>query len=189
MTSPNLQKQIVEMLLDKDFSEEKGGNKQWRIFSSPETTGKDSLWFVHETGKVRRGKSVAKSVAITPEARRMLGHWMVEKGIATEDDQPPSQPPQKTPKAKTKAASKSKAIKAGGIPDKINKTLSIMSALQRDDGATVEELMGVTGWQAHSVRGFLSTQKKKREDFALEKFTRGDSKTAYKIPTEGSGNG
>lgn len=189
MTSPNLQKQIVEMLIDKGFSEEKSGNKQWRIFASPETTGKDSLWFVHETGKVRRGKSVSKSVAITPEARRMLGHWMVEKGIAPEGGQPSTQPPQKTPKAKTKAASKSKTIKAGGIPDKINKTLSIMSALQRGDGATVEELMSVTGWQAHSVRGFLSTQKKKREDFALEKFTRGDGKTAYKIATEDSGNG
>ena len=117
----------------------------------------------------------------------MLGHWMVEKGTAPQDDQPPSQPPQKTPKAKIKASSKKKAIKAGGVSDKINKTLSIMSALQRDDGATVEELMGVTGWQAHSVRGFLSTQKKKREDFVLEKFMRGDGKTAYKIPTEGSG--
>ncbi|MBI4030858.1 MAG: DUF3489 domain-containing protein [Proteobacteria bacterium] len=60
-----------------------------------------------------------------------------------------------------------------------------MSALQRDDGATVTELMEVTGWQAHSVRGFLSTQKKKREDFTLEKFTRGDGKTAYKIDAAG----
>lgn len=62
------------------------------------------------------------------------------------------------------------------------KTMAIYNALTRPDGATVDELAEITGWQKHSVRGFLSTQKKKREDFALEKFTRGgDGKTAYKL--------
>lgn len=90
----------------------------------------------------------------------------------------------KAPKKEPKVAAEKKAERLS------TKTMAIYNALTRPDGATVEELAEVTGWQKHSVRGFLSTQKKKREDFALEKFTRGDGKTAYKIaPSEGSGNG
>ena len=59
-----------------------------------------------------------------------------------------------------------------------------MAVLKRLDGATVEEIAAATAWQKHSVRGFLSTQKKKRPDFALEKFTRSDGKTAYKLEPE-----
>lgn len=99
---------------------------------------------------------------------------------------------QKTKSKKpAKSATQPKAPKVAPKKKKqlSTKTMAIYTALTRPDGATVDELAEVTGWQKHSVRGFLSTQKKKREDFALEKFTRGDGKTAYKIPAEGSGNG
>ncbi len=90
----------------------------------------------------------------------------------------------KEEKTAPKAAAKKKEERLS------TKTMAIYTALTRPDGATVDELAEVTGWQKHSVRGFLSTQKKKREDFALEKFTRGDGKTAYKIDAAGdSGNG
>jgi len=32
----------------------------------------------------------------------------------------------------------------------------ILTLLRRKDGACVAEMMAATGWQAHSVRGFLS---------------------------------
>ena len=32
----------------------------------------------------------------------------------------------------------------------------MLDLLKRPDGATLKELMKATGWQAHSVRGFLS---------------------------------
>ncbi len=37
----------------------------------------------------------------------------------------------------------------------------IISLLERADGTTLTELMTETGWQAHSVRGALSTLKKR----------------------------
>ncbi len=44
-------------------------------------------------------------------------------------------------------------------PSKSNQVLVL---LQRNKGASLAELQHVTGWQAHSVRGFLSGTVKKR---------------------------
>lgn len=37
-----------------------------------------------------------------------------------------------------------------------SKTAEIVELLKRRTGVTMQELMTATGWQAHSVRGFLS---------------------------------
>jgi hypothetical protein len=38
---------------------------------------------------------------------------------------------------------------------------TILSLIKRPGGATTGELMQATGWQRHSIRGFLSTASKK----------------------------
>ncbi len=71
------------------------------------------------------------------------------------------QPPQQTsPKASRQARRTSNS-----------KSAAILAALQRDRGATVEDLMALTGWQAHSVRGFLSGTVRKK--LALDVVTDG----------------
>jgi Protein of unknown function (DUF3489) len=42
-----------------------------------------------------------------------------------------------------------------------SKTATILDLIGRAKGATLAEMMAATGWQAHSVRGFLSTAGKK----------------------------
>lgn len=50
---------------------------------------------------------------------------------------------------------------AANPPASTTKAALVLAALQRQDGATLDELMAATGWQAHSVRGFLSGLRKR----------------------------
>lgn len=38
----------------------------------------------------------------------------------------------------------------------------VLALLRRQDGASIAEICGATGWQAHSARGFMSGALKKR---------------------------
>jgi hypothetical protein len=53
---------------------------------------------------------------------------------------------------------------------------TILGMVQQTQGATLEELMAATGWQAHSVRGFLSVQ---RGEYQIDRITRTDNAKAY----------
>ena len=60
-------------------------------------------------------------------------------------------------KAGKKAAPKKKAPRsARNDAREGSKTAAILEMLKRQGGATARELLKATGWQAHSLRGFLS---------------------------------
>jgi hypothetical protein len=48
----------------------------------------------------------------------------------------------------------------------------IIALLKRPSGATLKSIMAVTGWQAHSVRGFISGQLRKRMRLEVESLER-----------------
>jgi hypothetical protein len=52
--------------------------------------------------------------------------------------------------------------RAGATSPQISKTAACLELLRQDEGASLQELMSATGWQAHSVRGFLSGTVKKK---------------------------
>jgi len=62
-----------------------------------------------------------------------------------------------------------------------SKTAKVLGMLRQTKGATLKELMKATGWQAHSVRGFLSGALGKKMGLALESTKAEDGERFYKI--------
>jgi hypothetical protein len=60
-----------------------------------------------------------------------------------------------------KQATKPALAKAAATPRPKSKGAKILEMIGRAKGATLAEIMKATEWQAHSVRGFISTAGKK----------------------------
>lgn len=50
---------------------------------------------------------------------------------------------------------------------KATKSAQILKMVRRKNGASLTEIQSATGWQAHTVRGFLSGTLKKRMGFEI----------------------
>jgi hypothetical protein len=95
-------------------------------------------------------------------------------------------PAKKAPKAargatpKPKAARAVKAAKEKG-PREGSKTETILDLLKRPGGATAKELIKTTGWQPHSLRGFLSGTVGKKMGLTVASTKGEDGERTYSV--------
>ena len=66
------------------------------------------------------------------------------------------------------------------IPRAGSKLAILVELLEREGGATVDELVAATGWQAHSVRGVMSATLQKRFGFEIGSERVEGGQTVYK---------
>jgi hypothetical protein len=74
---------------------------------------------------------------------------------AAGDPKPAAAKKASTPKAKAATKTKGKKPAAGKTREGTHKA-EVIAMMQRKGGATLEEIAKATGWQKHTVRGFIS---------------------------------
>ena len=77
-------------------------------------------------------------------------------------------------------AHKATSRRAAHTGPKASKTTRVIALLRQPGGASLKEIMKATGWQAHSVRGFISGQLGKRMGLRVKSFER-DGERVYAI--------
>jgi len=90
----------------------------------------------------------------------------------------------KPAKAKQAKTAKGKPGKAGNKPAAArdgSKKATVLGLLQRKGGATLAQIMKATGWQAHSVRGFVSGALGKKMALTVDSVRRDDGERVYSI--------
>jgi hypothetical protein len=112
--------------------------------------------------------------------------WTAIETIEPGADREPAPKSQAAPKpksaAKAKAVARAKpAAKAKSAAGQ-TKTDQVIAALRGPAGATLKQLMAITGWQPHSVRGFLSAHVSKRMGLRVKSLKR-DGERVYRVPS------
>jgi hypothetical protein len=105
---------------------------------------------------------------------------------ALKSQQPEVKPdvaPQAAPVAKKKAKAGKQA--KGGVEAPTardgSRTAQILGLIQRPEGATLTAIMEAAGWQAHSVRGFISGTLGKKLGLKIDSAKREDGQRVYTL--------
>jgi hypothetical protein len=82
--------------------------------------------------------------------------------------------------APKKVSARTKANRRARSARENTKTAKVIALLQQPEGATLRAIMRATGWQTHSVRGFVSGQLKKKLGLKVRSSQR-DGERVYSI--------
>ena len=98
----------------------------------------------------------------------------------------PTPAPQAAPVAPKGKGSRKTAKAADGAPTarEGSKKAIVLELIRRPDGASIKEIMDVTQWQTHSVRGFISGGLGKKMGLTVESFKRPDGDRAYRLANQ-----
>ncbi len=86
-----------------------------------------------------------------------------------------------TKKSAAKVTAKASSAKVSGKGRANSKKVAVLDLLRRKDGATLGEIAKATGWQNHSIRGFISGTVGKRMGLKVESAKNDGGERTYKI--------
>ena len=133
------------------------------------------------TAVERIWKAIQSLTPATTEAREAVVPEPATAALEvpqTPDVEPLAAPSEKKAtraKKATKPASKAKGSREG------SKTAQVLDLLKRPSGVSCQELMETTGWQAHSVRGFLSGTISKKLGLTVVSMKGEDGSRTYSV--------
>jgi hypothetical protein len=104
-----------------------------------------------------------------------------ENASTSAAEAPTTKGPRKAKKAKP-AKKAGRAKKPGSKPkaDRTNKKADVIAMMKRAKGATLPEIVKATGWQPHTVRGFVSIMGSKGGE-KIESSKNATGERTYKI--------
>ena len=109
-------------------------------------------------------KTGLRAIGAEPTDRGRVGAGTVKKPPRDRREKAP-----KTPSSKRRTGRAAQTVAAAPAattrPD--TKLAKVIGLLRRSKGASIKEMMTVTGWQAHSVRGVISGALKKKLGLAV----------------------
>lgn len=80
-----------------------------------------------------------------------------KKGASQKKGAPKAKKSAKAPAHKKEAKAPRRArVQKGATEERANKKAEVVAMMRRAKGATLDEIIAVTSWQRHTVRGFVS---------------------------------
>ena len=111
----------------------------------------------------------------TDRATGMARIWKQLAGLEVVPDLPPAAEPATSTQPAT-VARQTRHVRRPG-----SKREQVLQLLKRPNGATLDDIVSATGWQRHTVRGFIAGTLKTKLGLEVESFKTGAGERSYRV--------
>jgi hypothetical protein len=140
---------------------------------------------INTTMKNPQATNTAETAAVAEQGAQVaLEKSASMKGASRKKSVPKGQAKGKAKAAvpkEVKAKKAAKPAKEATTPRPASKGAKVLELISRAKGATLAELMQATGWQAHSIRGFISGALGKKMGLTVESAKNDSGERTYRI--------